>query len=380
MNKKMRELLTKMEEKTKEANSIMAAEGEQKDVAKVNALMDEVDALKEEYKAEERLFDAAKLFESPEVKKAADDKKKLNAIEEFAKAVRDLAKGMVVEGTDADGGYAVPEDIQTRVIEHKDAMVDLKKFVTVESVSTLSGARTYQKIEDVEGFATVAEAQTIPELANPHFDRIEYVIEKYAGFLPVSNEVLNDANPTRIADVVAKWFAKNSVATTNRLIVAAINTKDAVDLKDLDGIRKAVTVTLGQAYKHSAILLTNDDGLNYLDTLKDANQRPLLNPDPTTPNRWTLRMGNVMVPVETVPNKTMKTNEGKIPFVVGDLKEGIVCFDRESLSILASTTATVGNVSAFGQDLTLFRGIERLDVVVSDDNAFVNGYIVPAAE
>lgn len=380
MNKKMRELLTKMEEKTKEANSIMAAEGEQKDVAKVNALMDEVDALKEEYKAEERLFDAAKLFESPEVKKAADDKKKLNAIEEFAKAVRDLAKGMVVEGTDADGGYAVPEDIQTRVIEHKDAMVDLKKFVTVESVSTLSGARTYQRIEDVEGFATVAEAQTIPELANPHFDRIEYVIEKYAGFLPVSNEVLNDANPTRIADVVAKWFAKNSVATTNRLIVAAINTKDAVDLKDLDGIRKAVTVTLGQAYKHSAILLTNDDGLNYLDTLKDANQRPLLNPDPTTPNRWSLRMGNVMIPVETVPNKTMKTNEGKIPFVVGDLKEGIVCFDRESLSILASTTATVGNVSAFGQDLTLFRGIERLDVVVSDDNAFVNGYIVPVAE
>lgn len=380
MNKKMRELLTKMEEKRKEADSIMASEGEQKDVEKVNALMDEFDALKEEYEAEKRLFEATKLFETPDVVEEKEAKKKLNAIEEFAKAVRDLAKGMVVEGTDADGGYTVPEDIQTRVIEHKDAMVDLKKFVTVEPVSALSGARTYQKIEDVEGFATVAEAQTIPELANPHFDRVDYVIEKYAGFLPVSNEVLNDANPTRIADVVAKWFAKNSVATTNRLIVAAINTKDAVDLKDLDGIRKAVTVTLGQAYKHSAILLTNDDGLNYLDTLKDANQRPLLNPDPTTSNRWTLRMGNVMIPIETVPNKTMKTNEDKIPFVVGDLKEGIVCFDRESLSILASTTATVGNVSAFGQDLTLFRGIERLDVVVSDDNAFVNGYIVPAAE
>ncbi len=376
MNKKMRELLTKMEQKTNEAKSFM--DGENKDIAKVNALMAEVEEMKAEYDAEEKLFNAEKLFNTGDAKKVAEEKKTKSEIEKFVKAVRDLAKGMVVEGVDADGGYAVPEDIETKIREHKDASVDLKKFVTVEPVSTMSGARTYQRIEDVEGFATVAEAQNIPELANPHFDRIEYVIEKYAGYMPISNEVLNDANPTRLSDTIAKWFAKNSVATTNRLIVAAFETKDAIDLKNLDGIKKAVTVTLGQAYKHSAILLTNDDGLNYLDTLKDANQRPLLNPDPTAPAKYVLRMGNAMIPVETVPNKTMKTKENKIPFVVGDMKEAITCFDRESMSILASNTASVGNVSAFGQDLTLFRGIERLDVVVSDENAFVNGYITMA--
>lgn len=381
MNKKMRELLTKMEEKTNEAKSIMAAEGEQKEVAKANALMDEVDALKAEYEAEKRLFEAAKLFETPDVKEEKEAEKKLNSFEEFAKAVQMIATGGIKnlsEGVLENGGYIVPEDIQTKVEQYKQEQFDLKTLVDVENVTTNKGARTFQKKSKVAPLAKVDEGGAIPKHAQPTFERKTFEIEDYAGYIPITNDLIEDNNPTNITNVVAEWFAKASVATDNAEIIAAINTKESVDLKNLDGIRKAINVTLGQAYAKDAKIVTNDDGLNYLDTLKDANERPLLNPDVSAPARMVLRIGAHNVPVEVVPNSVMTTSENKIPFTIGDLKEAIKFYDRKKLSLKASDVATVGDVSAFENNLTFMRAIERIDVVVKDSDAFVNGYITVA--
>ena len=41
---------------------------------------------------------------------------------------------------------------------------------------------------------------------------------------------------------------------------------------------------------------------------------------------------------------------------------------------MTSNIAVAGNLNAFEQDLTLFRAIEREDVVVRDSGAFVNAY------
>ena len=73
------------------------------------------------------------------------------------------------------------------------------------------------------------------------------------------------------------------------------------------------------------------------------------------------------------------TKENKIPFTIGDLKEGIKFYDRRQLSLMVSQTAVVGEgedaLNAFEEDLTLIRGIEREDARMRDDEAFVNGYI-----
>lgn len=58
MNKKMREILAKIQEKTAQAKALM--EGENKDIAKANAIMDEVDALQNELAAEKRVYEAEK--------------------------------------------------------------------------------------------------------------------------------------------------------------------------------------------------------------------------------------------------------------------------------------------------------------------------------
>lgn len=59
----------------------------------------------------------------------------------------------------------------------------------------------------------------------------------------------------------------------------------------------------------------------------------------------------------------------------GDAKEGVKVFDRQKISILASNTASVTGFNAYEQDMTLFRGILRLDVKAKDAEALVNGVI-----
>ena len=59
----------------------------------------------------------------------------------------------------------------------------------------------------------------------------------------------------------------------------------------------------------------------------------------------------------------------------GDTKEAVKIFDRQKLSILGSNTASVTDFNAYEQDMTLFRGILRMDVVKKDAKAFVNGVL-----
>ena len=121
--------------------------------------------------------------------------------------------------------------------------------------------------------------------------------------------------------------------------------------------------------------MTNDDGLQYLDTLVDKNGRYLLTPSIQDPAKKVLAVGASTIPIVVVPNSVMATKTNKVPFVIGDLKEAVKIFDRAKLSIMTSNTAAVGQLNAFEMDLTLFRGIERFDCKVKDSDAFVNGTI-----
>ena len=296
-------------------------------------------------------------------------------IHDFAEAARHgFYTNTMTEGTKADGGYTVPEDIQTKINEYKQAKFSLESLVDVESVSTNSGRRTHQKRAQATGFKAVAESGKIQAAETPQFEVLAYEVKKYAGYMPVTNELLADSD-ANITNTLVKWLGEEDVATKNAQILTAIATKAETDLKNLDGIKKAINVTLGAAFSGSTIIVTNDDGLQYLDTLVDKNGRYLLTPDVQEPMQMVLAVGARKIPVKVVPNAILSTKTNKVPFTIGDLKEAIKIFDRQKLSIMTSNVAAVGTLNAFEQDLTLFRGIERFDCKVKDANAFVNGYI-----
>ena len=377
MNKKMRELMAKIQAKTMEAKSFM--EGENKDVAKANELLNEIDSLKAEYETEKRIYEMDKETNAPsveEMESKAKANEELDACAKFAKAVRSIIQNKgLVEGVDADGGYTVPEDIQTTVNKWAEVEYSLLQDIDVVSVSTNKGARTYQKKTDADVFVDLDENGAITkEISAPQFERVTYSIQDRAGFMPVSNDLVADSD-ANIVNIVAEWLGKANVATSNAKILEMIATKAQTELADMDGIKSAVNVTLGQAYKNSSKIITNDDGLNYLDTLKDENGRYLLNPDPTDSSKMTLRCGNVVLPIKVLPNKVLATTDNKIPMIVGDLKSAIRKWDRQSMSIKASDVASIGSFNAYAMNMTLFRAILRDDYSAMDFDAFVNGYI-----
>lgn len=380
MNKKMREILAQIHAKTEEAKTYM--EGETKDMDKANALMDEVDALQKDFETEKRVFEVEKMAGAQsavtQVEPTGQEKEDKEETEtmKFAKAVRSFITGKgLVEGVDEDGGYTVPEDVSTRVEHWKDVDYALEADIDVVPVTTNKGSRTYQKKGDVDTFVDIDENGAITnEIEAPKFERLPYAIQDRAGFMPVSNDLIDDSD-ANILNIVTEWLGKANVATTNKHVLDKIAEKDQVDLKDIDGIKKALNVTLGQVYKNGAKIYTNDDGLNYLDTLKDTNGRPLLNPDPTAPASLTLRCGTTVLPIKVLPNKVFPSTDTKVPFIVGNLFDYVRKYDRKKMTITASTIASIGSFNAFAQNMTLLRAILRDDYRVKDADSIVNGYI-----
>ena len=245
--------------------------------------------------------------------------------------------------------------------------------VTVAPVTTRGGKRTIKKRGQHQGFATVAEAAKFGKSATPQFAVLEYEIKKRGGYLPVTNELLEDSD-NNIAAVAVEWLGDEARVTVNKEVLAVIQKKAAQDLKNLDGILKA-WVGLGSTFRATSKLITNDDGLLWLGTLKDGNGRYLLTPNPADPKELRLCVGPYTLPVKTYDNDTIPTQDGRIPMILGDLKEGVVYWDRRVFSIMVSDTAVVGEFNAFEQDMTIWRGSLRDDCTMRDDGAFINGYI-----
>lgn len=387
MNKKMREIMAQYQAKVAEAKKYQTGDGVDKDVDKANALMDEADALRKEYETEKRIYEAEKTEgvegADPHAGNGEAEVKELTGEQIVAKEVRSImthvADKDLVESVDADGGYTVPEDIVTKVNHWPEIVYSFLDDISVENVSTNKGARTYQKKAQTEAFIDLDENGAITKkITAPQFERVTYAIQDRAGFMPVSNDLIHDSD-ANITGIVTEWLSRANIATANEKILAIIKAKSQVAIAGINGIKKIVNVDLGQAYKAGAKIITNDDGLNYLDTLEDKNGRPLLNPDPTDSARLALRCGTVVVPVKVVPNAAFASEGTKVPFVIGDLKAGIRKYNRQSMSLKASDVAVLGDFNAFAMNMTLIRAILRDDYKSLDADAYVYGYIDTAA-
>lgn len=410
VNKELLELLDQINKKKEQVRNY-ATEGKLEEAKKAK---DELKELQNKFDILKDLDDGATTQEN---KVPAGTPKDSTA--EFAQAARNgfRVQNSMSEGSKADGGYTVPEDIQTRINEYKDSKFHLGKLVKKEGTKNSKGSRTFKKRSQQTGFQEVGEGGKITAKSTPQFERIDYEIKKYAGYFPVTNELLSDSD-ANIAATLIEWIGDESRVTENLLILRAIKTKEAVEIKDMDGIKEVLNVTLGAAFKGSSKIITNDDGLQYLDTIKDSIGRYFLAPDPRETMPPKFAAGGTFVQIEVVPKQDLpselvyektkdtdvatsksyytetegiytkvtepkkgelstyyEVSETKIPMIIGDLHEGIYYFDRNQRTIKTSDTAAIGNINAFEEDLTIYRAIEREDVRVRDKEAFVNGYL-----
>lgn len=375
-NEKLRKLLNEINEKKTMVQNLVE-----------QGKLEEAKAAKEELVNLQKKFDLLKDVMDPDgdgtvaepvnTVPAAEPK---NSVKEFADAARrGFRNATMTEGTATNGGYTVPEDIQTRVNEYRSAKASLIDLVDVQNVTTNKGQRTFKKRAQQTGFTKVGEGGKISAGSNPEFERKTYEIEKYAGYFPVTNELLADSDEN-ITETIIVWIGDESRVTRNKLIIEQIETKDVTEIKSADDIKTALNVTLGQAFKPTSKIITNDDGLNWLDTLKDNEGRYLLQPDPANPMQYRFCAGATIIPIRVIPNAdypsdTKTAGNRKIPMTIGDLYEGITFWDRNLTTITTSNIAQVGSLNAFEEDLTIFRAIEREDCNIKDEEAFVRGQI-----
>ena len=161
MNKKLLELLDTINEKKQLIKNLVDS-----------GKLEEAKQAKEELINLQQQFDLLKdleddAFENLQQKAAAGTLtpagEPKNSIKEFADAARSgfRVTNSMNEGTPADGGYTVPEDIQTRINTYREATRSLINLVDVETVTTNKGSRTFKKRSQQTGFQKVGEGGKI---------------------------------------------------------------------------------------------------------------------------------------------------------------------------------------------------------------------------
>ncbi len=282
MNKELRELLDSINEKKEAARKLVA--DNKLDEAKalkneISQLQDKFDVLKDLYEDEKYTFEDN--LSNGKTKKLNGDEpenRKKDSTKDFANAARKLfmVNNQMSEGMPSAGGYTVPEDIETKINHYRQAKGALQNLVRVTPVKTNKGGRTFRKRAQQTGFTKVGEGAKISKKNTPQYERLVYEIDKYAGFFPITNELLSDSDQNIVEDLT-KWIGDESRVTRNKLIYDALKTKtNRIQITNEGTIKNIINVKLDPTFKSSAIVLTNQDGFDWLDQLKDANGRGLL--------------------------------------------------------------------------------------------------------
>lgn len=262
------------------------------------------------------------------------------------------------------GGYLIPADQNTKIIELKKAYFSFRDYIDIEPVTTMQGSRVVEESADSVPFINLTEGQKITEVDAPKFVKVDYKIKDYAGFLPIPNNLITDSD-NAIESYLNNWLARKALTTENKVILDKLqemkSSKTAV--KTIDDLKDVINTKLSSVFKDTAKIFMNNDAFNYFAKLKDENGRYLLESDPKKPTQKLIDG----VPVVEIPNEIFKTSEQKATIYVGDLQRAVTMYDRQALSLLSTN---VGG-DAFFNNTTNIRAIIRFDVQEIDKRAIV---------
>ena len=324
-------------------------------------LKDQRDNLTAQRDAIKEQLDEARALEVKNMKsenKKPLNKKELNIKDQFVKNM--VTSGKAGAG---NGGLTIPDDIQYAIHQLVRQFATLQNLVNVESVTTMTGSRTYEKLSDITPMSDLDdETAAIPDMDDPELTLIKYAIHRYAAIQTVTNSLLKDTVENILA-WLSDWVAKKVTVTRNAKIIEAMG-KPAKKptIANFDDIKDLENNTLDPALMPSASFVTNQSGYNVLSKVKDAQGRYMLQRDVTQPDVYRLDGKTITV----IADKWLPDISGAHPLYYGDLKQGITLYDREHMSLL-STNIGAG---AFEHDLYKVRVIDRFDVEVIDDGAW----------
>lgn len=323
------------EEKRAHEESIVTAE---KELKNLRSQLDEINKKEPKPKKEEKKMGKRTAEELEEIR---------SGINKFVKS-----KGQERTGfTSVEGGALIPEELLTPGEKPED-VVDLKKYVGIVIVNSAAGkypviAKSGSKMNTVE------ELAQNPQLANPQIDEIDYKVDTRRGYIPISQEVIDDADYD-VVSVIRDEINSQSINTTNADIATVLKAAPAKTVKGLDELKDLVNKDIKKVYSIKFYLSASLYA--ELDKLKDDNGRYLLQDSITTASGKMLFGKEVIVLDDT----TIGAKDGNLVGFVGDANAFCKFFDRKRVSVEWIDNQIYGKLLA---------GIIRYDVRKADGEA-----------
>lgn len=355
--------VVELEEAIEELNNRSAIEAEKLDRAETEEEVSTVEKSLEELQKEleEKQAEKAKLEEEiEELQKQVDEQnrkaptfkdveqrggKKLEQRDAIAKFIR-TGQTRDIEGlktTDSGSAALIPTEVlKPHFLEKtRNPLLDL-----VQRVKVNSGSGKYPVIKKTDSkMASTEELKANPELGKPSISEIDYSIKTYRGYIPVSQEMIDDADYD-IMSIVENEVFNQGENTELSLVATILKSATQADAAGFDGIKDIYNKKLKSIYKASIVV--TQSMFAALDKVKDKNGRYMLQTDVASPTGYSFG-GKTIYPVDD----TVFGSEGDMKFFIGDVSEFVKLFDRSQVSV-----KWVNN-DIYGQLLGLFI---RLDV------------------
>ena len=355
--------VVELEEAITELNERSAIEAEKLDRAETEEEVSTVEKSLEDIQKEleEKQAEKAKLEEEiEELQKQVDEQnrkaptypdgeqrggKKLEQRDAIAKFIR-TGQTRDIEGlktTDSGSAALIPTEVlKPHFLEKtRNPLLDL-----VQRVKVNSGSGKYPVIKKTDSkMASTDELKANPELGKPSISEIDYSIKTYRGYIPVSQEMIDDADYD-IMSIVEDEVFNQGENTELSLVATILKSATQADAAGFDGIKDIYNKKLKSIYKASIVV--TQSMFAALDKVKDKNGRYMLQTDVASPTGYSFG-GKTIYPVDD----TVFGAEGDMKFFIGDVSEFVKLFDRSQVSV-----KWVNN-DIYGQLLGLFI---RLDV------------------
>ena len=355
--------VVELEEAIEELNNRSAIEAEKLDRAETEEEVSAVEKSLEDIQKEleEKQAEKAKLEEEiEELQKQVDENnrkaptfkdveqrggKKLEQRDAIAKFIR-TGQTRDIEGlktTDSGSAALIPTEVlKPHFLEKtRNPLLDL-----VQRVKVNSGSGKYPVIKKTDSkMASAEELKANPELGKPSISEIDYSIKTYRGYIPVSQEMIDDADYD-IMSIVEDEVFNQGENTELSLVATILKSATQADAAGFDGIKDIYNKKLKSIYKASIVV--TQSMFAALDKVKDKNGRYMLQTDVASPTGYSFG-GKTIYPVDD----TVFGSEGDMKFFIGDVSEFVKLFDRSQVSV-----KWVNN-DIYGQLLGLFI---RLDV------------------
>lgn len=278
-----------------------------------------------------------------------------------------LVSKALVTGENALNGenYLVPQDVKTEIREMRKSYVSAKELVNVIPTSATSGSTPFEAGTPT-GLVDFDDGDAISSDDMPEFRNKPFAIHFMGKLIPVSRILSKLA--AGLKSYLNRWFVKNAIISENNKIFAALkagyNDGTPKAIAGYEALKASLVEDLDPSCLIDGVVATNQSGFACLDKERDANGRPILEPNPANPTQKMF----YGLPVKIYPNSQLANiDTTHFPVFYGCTKAGADFMDFDEM------TFDISEHYLFGRNQNCLRVVEGFDVVSTDTSAYIYG-------